>query len=300
MGYMYAALLSGGTLGIVPAFVPNQVLRYVEKFRATWMFMVPVMYEWVLNTPEQEPDKCDISSLRHVAACGAPLSNKTAERMMAKFKTAEVSNWLGASEFGFISRYDYSNGLRAEGCVGKAVFDLELKLFNETGNPTLPGEPGILYGRGYSMWEGYFNKIEATKEAYLDQEWGTVGDIARQDEAGDFYVVDRKNDIIITGGTNVYPAEVENILNKHEAIADSAVIGVPDAKWGEAVKAVVVKRSGSSITETEIIDFCKQHLAGFKVPKSVDFTDQIPRSLIGKSLKRELRKKYWEAKGTAI
>ncbi len=301
MGYMYATLLSGGTLGIVPSFIPDQVFKYVEKYKATWIFMVPIMYDWILNLPEAILDKYDISSLKHVTACGAPLHIETANKMIKKFKNTEVSNWLGASEFGFISKYNFRNGLMKEGCVGKAVFDLELALFNENGDPVKEaGHAGILYGRGYSMWEGYFNKPDATKEAYLDHEWATVGDIARQDENGDFYIVDRKNDIIISGGINVYPVEIESILLKIEEIVDSAVIGVPDEKWGEAVKAIVVKRPNSYITEQEIIDFCRKYLAGFKVPKSVDFVDQIPRSVVGKSLKKELRKKYWEGQNRLI
>jgi long-chain acyl-CoA synthetase len=300
MGYLYASLLSGGAVGIVPAFVPDQVFMYVEKYRATWTFMVPIMYDWILSLPDELLNKYDISSLKHVAACGAPLHNETVKKMLKRFDRADVSNWLGASEFGFISKYSFRNGLKEEGCVGKAVFDLELKLFDENGNSVSTGEPGLLYGRGYSMWEGYFNKIEATKEAYLDHEWGTVGDIARQDENGDFYIVDRKNDVIITGGINVYPAEIENILKKNQDIVDSAVIGVPDDKWGEAVKAVVVKKPNSAITEAEIIEFCRKYLAGFKIPKSVDFVEQVPRSFVGKALKKELRKKYWANKDRQI
>lgn len=300
MGYMFATLMSGGAVAIVPAFIPDKVLSYVEKYRATWMFMVPVMYEWVLNQPAEVLNKADISSLKHVCACGAPLRNQTAVRMMELFKDAEVSNWLGASEFGFISRYSYKNGIKDEGCVGKAVFELELKAFNEEGQPVKTGETGLLYGRGYSMWEGYLNKPEATQEAYLDHEWGTVGDMVRQDEEGDFFIVDRKNDMIITGGSNVYPAEVEKVVLAVPGVRDAAVIGVPDEKWGEAVKAVVVRTTDSNVSEEEIINYCRKELAGFKVPKSVDFIDEIPRSFVGKTLKRELRKKYWEGQNSQI
>jgi long-chain acyl-CoA synthetase len=293
-------MLSGGTIGIVPSFVPDKIFSYIEKYRATWMFMVPIMYDWMLMTPEDVRNRYDISTLRHVTSCGAPLHNTTAVKMIECFKSAEVSNWLGASEFGFISRFSYRDGLKEEGCIGKAIFDLELKIFDENGNPVKKGESGILYGRGFSMWEGYLNKPEATREAYLDHEWGTVNDIVRLDEDGNFYIVDRKNDMIISGGINIYPAEIENVLKKHNDVADLAVIGVPDDKWGESVKAVVVKKAGSTVTEDELIDFCKKELAGFKLPKSIDFIDQIPRSFVGKSLKKELRKKYWEGRNTAI
>ena len=300
IGFAYSAMFSGGTVCIVPSFVPEKVFYYIEKYRATWMFMVPIMYDWMFLTPEDVRVKYDTSSLRHVVSCGAPLHNATADKMIGYFKSAEVSNWLGSSEFGFITRYSYREGLKEDGCIGKALFDLELKLFDDKGVPVKDGESGILYGRGFSMWEGYYNKPEATQDAYLDHEWGTVGDIARLGDDGNYYIVDRKNDMIISGGINIYPAEVENVLKRHEGILDLAVIGVPDEKWGEAVKAVVVLKPGSTSTENELIEFCRKELAGFKVPKSVDFTDRIPRSFIGKALKKDLRKKYWEGRDSVI
>jgi long-chain acyl-CoA synthetase len=299
MGYMFATLLSGGTVAIA-TYSPDKVLACVEKYRATWMFMVPVMYEWMLAQPAEILNQADISTLRHIVACGAPLRNQTAIKLCNFFKHAEVSNWLGASEFGFISKYSYKNGIKDEGCVGKPVFDLELTVLDEAGRPVKVGGVGLLYARGFSIWEGYWNKPEATREAYLDHEWATIGDIVRQDEDGDFYIVDRKNDMIITGGTNVYPAEVEKVLLAVPGVKDVAVIGVPDEKWGEAVKAVVVRAPNSDVSEEEIINHCRKELAGFKVPKSVDFVDEIPRSFIGKTLKKELRRKYWEGHSTHI
>ncbi|ACL02431.1 AMP-dependent CoA ligase/synthetase [Desulfatibacillum aliphaticivorans] len=300
MGYTFSTMMSAGTLAILPAFIPDQIFPEIERVKATWIFMVPIMYEWMLTTPADVLGASDVSSVRHVVSCGAPLHNATAKKMIDSFTQAKVSNWLGASEFGFISRYTYENGPAGEGCVGRPVFDLELAVFDEEGNRAAVNEPGVLYGRGYSMWEGYLNKPEATKEAFLDHEWGTVGDICRQGEDGDFYIVDRKNDMIITGGMNVYPVEIENVLMAHEAVADVAVIGVPDEKWGEAVKALVVKAQGSEISEDDLIAYCKENMAGFKTPKSVEFIDQVPRSMIGKALKAQMRKKYWEGKDTVI
>lgn len=300
IGYAFSTMMSGGTLAIIPDFLPDQVFAQIEKYGATVLFMVPIMYEWALSVPAETLDRYDISTLRHVVSCGAPLHDATAGKIITRFSGAEVSNWLGASEFGFISRYSYRNGGVNESCVGKAVFDLELAAFDEEGQQVPQGEPGILYGRGYSLWEGYLNKPEATDESFLDHEWGTVGDIVIQDEEGNFYIVDRKKDMIITGGINVYPVEVENMLMHHEAIADVAVIGVPNVKWGEAVKALVVAAPGIDVTEEDIIDYCRGKLAGFKVPKSVEFIDAVPRSLIGKALKTKLREKYWQASDTKI
>ncbi|MBI9074381.1 MAG: acyl--CoA ligase [Desulfatibacillum sp.] len=300
MGYAFATMMSGGTLAIVPAFVPNQIFGEIEKAKATWIFMVPIMYEWMLSTPAEVLAAHDVSTVRHALSCGAPLHNATAKKIINNFPQAQVSNWLGASEFGFISKYTYENGPVGEGCVGKPLFDLELAVFDANGKRAPVNEPGVLYGRGFSMWEGYLNKPEATAESFLDHEWGTVGDIVRLGEDGNFYVVDRKNDMIITGGMNVYPVEIENVLMAHDAVADVAVIGVPDDKWGEAVKALVVKAPGSDISEDGLIAYCRENLAGYKVPKTLDFIDQVPRSMIGKALKAQMRKQYWEGRDSVI
>lgn len=300
MGYSFACMMSGGTLVIVPAFEPDKVFAQIEQYKPTWIFMVPIMYEWMLSMPAELLDASDVSSVRHVLSCGAPLHNATAQKMIDRFKNAEISNWLGASEFGFISKFSYSDGLGGEGCVGKPVFDLELDVFDEDGKSAPVDQPGVLYGRGFSMWEGYLNKPEATDEAYLDHEWGTVGDIAKKGEDGYFYIVDRKNDMIITGGINVYPVEIENVLMHHDGVADVAVIGVPDEKWGEAVKALVVPAKDVQVSEDDIMAYCRDKLAGFKVPKSVEFIEAVPRSMIGKALKTKLREKYWKDSDTKI
>lgn len=300
MGFVLSAMMSGGTVSIVPGFVPDQLFAQLEKAKATWSFMVPIMYEWALKMPDEIRNARDIASVRCFIACGAPLSNATAVKMVKSFPGVEIANWLGASEFGFISKYIYSETMPPAGCVGKPLFDLELAVFDETGKKAAVNEPGVLYGRGYSMFEGYLNKPEATAKTFLDHEWGTVEDIAMLGEDGNFYIVDRKKDMIITGGMNVYPVEVENALMQHPAVADVAVIGVPDEKWGEAVKALVVLAGDTNASEAEIIEYCREKLAGYKMPKSIEFIDAVPRSPIGKALKNKLREKYWQGKETRI
>jgi long-chain acyl-CoA synthetase len=298
---IFTALFAGGAVGIVPAFDASTVLDYVEKYRATWTYMVPIMYEWILNQPPEVLNKPDISSLRYVLAVGAPLHNRTAARMMDFFKGVEIDNWLGASELGYVTRHRYNiRGIKEEGCVGRPFFDVELKILDDDKKPVKQGESGILYARSRTTLAGYFNNEEATRAAYFDKEWVTVGDIARQDEEGDFFIVDRKIDMIISGGINIYPAEVEQVIQKIEGVEDNVVIGVPDEKWGESVKALVVKNPGSNLTDEGIIAACRKDLAGFKVPKSVDFVPQIPRSPVGKALKKDLRKKYWEGRESSI
>ncbi len=300
MGYVLATMMSGGTVAIVPGFEPDKFFAQLEKTKATWVFMVPIMYEWVLKMPENLRNASDISRVKRFVNCGAPLSNTTAVTLVKQFPGIQISNWLGASEFGFISKYVCSENMPPEGCVGKPVFDLELAVFNEQGEKMPVNEPGILYGRGFSMFEGYLNKPEATSGAFMDHEWGTVEDIAKLGEDGNFYIVDRKKDMIITGGMNVYPVEVENALKLNPYVADVAVIGIPDEKWGEAVKALVVKTPQSDISEGQIIEFCRENLAGYKIPKSVTFIDEVPRSPIGKALKHKLKEKYWKDKTTRI
>ncbi len=187
-----------------------------------------------------------------------------------------------------------------ENSIGKPIFGVELKVVSENGKEVEPGEVGLLYCRSAQILDGYWYNEEGTKEAFLDHEWATVGDIACMDNDGYFFLVDRAKDMIVSGGTNVYPAEVECIIHQMEEIADVGVISVPDKKWGEQVKAVVVVKQGCSVSEEDIISFCKERLAGFKVPKSVDYAESIPRSLIGKMLKKDLRKKYWEGKDVFI
>ncbi|MCF8035040.1 MAG: acyl--CoA ligase [Desulfarculaceae bacterium] len=292
-GFMSAGLLSGVPVVIMPSFDPPQVLRAIAEHQIAWTFMVPIMWDWLLDHADEMQDPPDATSLVLALSCGAPLHNRTVKRVMAHFPNSEMANWLGASELGFVSNIRFSGGLKGEGCIGQPAAATEMALFDQQGQPVAPGEVGILYVRGIGTFEGYWDDQAGTREAILDNTWVTVGDMARQDQEGDFYLVDRAKDMIITGGTNVYPAEVEQVLMEIQGVGDAAVIGVPDQKWGESVKAVVVLAPGSELDEAAIIAQSRQHLAGFKAPKSVDFVEAIPRSLIGKALKNKLREKYW-------
>lgn len=301
-GYMIATLTAGGTLYIAPNFIPEDSLRLIDKFKPTFVFMVPIMYDWALSLPQETIDKYDLSSIRLAVACGAPMHTTIFEKMEKQFKNAKSYNMLGCSELGFVTRISTDEWLRQgrENSIGKPVFDMELKIVDENGKECGVGEVGLLYARSPQTFNGYINKVEGTKEAFLDHEWSTVGDMARVDEDGYYYLVDRSKDMIVTGGTNVYPAEIEGVILQMEGIADVGVIGVPDEKWGEQVKAIVVLKEGYNLSEEEIIAFCKEKLAGFKVPKSVDYIDLIPRNAVGKMLKKDLRKMYWKDTDTFI
>jgi long-chain acyl-CoA synthetase len=289
-----ATLVSGGTLVVVPNFLPDQVLEAVQRHRVNWMMMVPVMYDRMLSLPEEFLGKYDITSLRTVISGGAPLHTATKLKIKKYFTNAELNEFYGSTELGVSTTLRDEDQLKKERSVGRPLQDLELKLVGQDGGEVPMGEVGLLYSRGLGGFRGYWNNEPATNEAFLDHEWATVGDLARQDEEGYYYIVDRAKDMIITGGVNVYPVEIEEVLHAMDGILDVAVIGVPDEKWGESVKAVVVPKPGANLTGEEIINFCRDRMAGFKVPKSVDLVEAIPRLQTGKILKRELRKKYWQ------
>jgi long-chain acyl-CoA synthetase len=178
------------------------------------------------------------------------------------------------------------------GSVGKPLPHNQIRVGDDQGADVPTGSIGEVLIRGPKVFSGYWRDPEATEKAFVDG-WFRTGDLGRLDQDGFLYIEDRKKDMIVSGGENIYPAEVENVLAKHPAVADVAVIGVPDAKWGEAVKAVVVPGQGTEVTAQELITFAREHLAGFKLPKSVDFTEVLPRNPSGKLLKREIRAPYW-------
>lgn len=303
-GYVYCTLMVGGTISVAPAFIPEDSLRLIEKFKATFVFMVPVMFKWMLAMlPPETVAKYDLSTVRLAVSCGAPMHSDIFQAMADKFTNAKCVNMLGVSELGFVTAIttDEWFGRKKEGSIGKGSFDIDLKIVDLEGNEvTEPGGIGVLYVKSPATFNGYWQNPEGTAESFLDDQWCSVGDMARFDEDGYYFLVDRAQDMIVSGGTNIYPAEVENVIMGLEGIADVGVIGVPDEKWGELVKAIVVLKPGSSVSEEEIIAYSRQYLAGFKVPKSVDYIDTIPRNAAGKMLKKDLRKPYWEGKDTFI
>ncbi|UCF94960.1 MAG: AMP-binding protein, partial [Desulfobacterales bacterium] len=184
--------------------------------------------------------------------------------------------------------------------IGRPNPGIEIKLVDEEGKVvTEPGKPGVLWAKARSAFVGYYKDPVKTQEA-IDGDWTSPGDVAYFDEEGYYYLSDRKHDMIISGGENIYPAEIEEVIAQLPQVSEVAVIGVPHPAWGEEVKAVVTLKEGQVITEEEILDYCKEHLAGYKRPRSVDFVADYPRTATGKILKRILRKPYWEGQERSI
>jgi acyl-CoA synthetase (AMP-forming)/AMP-acid ligase II len=235
--------------------------------------------------------------MRAIIMGAAPCPLELKQRVVALFGEV-LWEFYGATETGINTVLRPEDQLRRPGSCGELVPGQEIRLLDESGAEVPVGTPGQLWVRSSHLAQ-YFNNAAATASSMTDG-FFTVGDVAYRDEHGFYYICDRRVDMIISGGVNIYPAEVEGVLHSHPAVADVAVIGVPDADWGESVKAVVQLQPGAAAGEAELIDFCTANLAGYKKPRSVDFVDELPRDAAGKLLKRQIREPYWEGAGRRI
>jgi long-chain acyl-CoA synthetase len=276
---------------------PAVILKVIPEFGITNAFMVPAVIQFLLMMPEV--GSTDFTTLRALVYGASPITDKVLVQGMETFGCEFIQVYGLTETTGAITQLDgvdhdpvnRPNLLRS---CGKPYPWVEFRVVDaDTGEDVEMGKVGELWTRSHQNMKGYWNNEEATRQAVTDDGWFKTGDAGFTDAEGFIFLHDRVKDMIVTGGENVYPAEVENALMKHPAVADVAVIGVPDAKWGEAVKAIVVKAQDSDPTEAELITFAREHLAGFKLPKSVDFADELPRNPSGKLLKRELREPYW-------
>lgn len=278
----------GGTAIIQRTFDAAETLRLLKSENITLFFGVPAIFLLLIQHPDFRPEAFE--NVRLVMSGGAPLP----VALVRQYHEAGImlQQGFGMSEAApSISTLSRELALKKAGSIGRALFHLEARVVDDDMCDVPPGEVGELVVQGPNMMQGYWNRPDATKEAFAGG-WFHTGDLARMDEDGDLYIVDRKKDMFISGGENVYPAEVENAIFELPQIAEAAVIAVKDEKWGEVGRAIVVPKHGEDLTEEEIIGFLKGRLAKFKVPKSVVFTDRLPRNAAGKVLKNSLREKY--------
>ncbi len=288
--YTLPQIILGGTTILIRQFDPARVLHLIERERVTVFGGVPTMYQMMTQAPNWA--EADLSSLRFCTSGGAPLPVPLVEQYTRE-KGIRFKQGFGMTEFGpGIFALAPEDAVRKAGSIGRPNFFVDARIVDDDNRPLGPREVGELVLKGPSICSGYFGDPQSTA-ALLDEEgWFHTGDMAYYDEEWYFYIVDRKKDMFISGGENVYPVEIEAVLYQHPAVHMCAVIGVPDPKWGEVGLACVVLKPGMTATEEELLSFMQERLARYKVPKRVVFLDSLPISAAGKILKRELRERF--------
>ena len=291
---MYAAMLAGGSHSVLPAFVPQGTAEAIETYGVTDTLLVPTMLQLLVDYPYLRDH--DLSSLRRIVYAASPISEAVLDRAMAALPHVELVQAYGMTELSpcvtFLSWSDHSGEARARNLhrsAGRPTFCVEARIVDDEGRRLPPGEVGEIIASGETVMLGYWNRPQETAKAVVDG-WMHTGDGGYMTDDGYIFLVDRIKDMIISGGENVYSSEVENIISKHPDVAQCAVIGRPHEKWGETVHAVIMRHPKSTVTEEEIIAFCRDRIAGYKCPKSVRIRDEpLPLSGAGKVLKRVLR-----------
>jgi acyl-CoA synthetase (AMP-forming)/AMP-acid ligase II len=301
----FGCVARGGSLYILEDFEPPEVVRVLSEERICYAVLVPSMIQACLvGVPDVAERSYD--SLRLVYYGASAIAERTLRRAMDVFRCGFVQSY-GMTEatqsLTFLSPADHRRGLDERPklllSAGLPAKETEIRIVDDNDAPLPNGALGEIVARGPQLMRGYWNRPEESAEV-LRGGWLHTGDMGYVDDEGYLYVQDRLKDMIVSGGENVYPRVVEDVLFRHSAIADAAVIGVPDERWGEAVKAVVVLRAGTTATEEEIIGFCRGKLGGFELPRSVDFVDALPRNASGKVLKRVVREPYWVGRGRRV
>lgn len=291
-------LLQGARDVIMREADPVAIMALIGEHKIKQAFLVPALINMILQHPDA--DQADFGPLEKVYYGASPISEDVLKRAQSRLG-ASFTQLYGLTETIGIGAY-LSPEAHAEGRLrscGVPSPGVEIRIVLD-GKPAAIGEVGEIEIRSAGVMKGYWNRPEATAEAIDAEGWFRSGDAGYFDEAGYLYIHDRVKDMIVSGGENVYPAEVENALFSHPCVADAAVIGVPDERWGEAVKAVVVLKAGTEVDAAALIAHCRERIAGYKTPKSVDFITALPRNPSGKVLRRELRKPYWEGKGRLV
>ncbi|MBI1210592.1 MAG: AMP-binding protein [Alphaproteobacteria bacterium] len=299
-GFLAIAHRLGNTAVLQHKYDEEDWLRLVQTYRVTTTFSAPTPIRRICQLPDAIFNKYDVSSMKRMVANAAPWSYALKQLYLSKFPKDSLFEVYGSTELGVNTLLRPEHQLAKPGSCGRPAPGVEIMLFDENGRAvTKPNVEGELYVRSANVFSTY-HKAHDKFLADRRQDLQTVGDIAYFDEDGFYYICDRKKDMIISGGVNIYPAEIEAALEHHPDINDVAVLGIPDDEWGEAVHAIVVLRPGAKLTKQQIEAFAREHLAGYKVPRSYSFMNEIPRTGSGKILKRELRKPFWEGRKSRV
>lgn len=295
--YSMLQIFVGGAVVVTDDPKPAAILDLIARHNVTWGFMVPTMWESLVNS--QEIHSADVSSMRLLVSAGAPLLSHTKEALLKWFPNAGLNEFYGGTEVGVVTNLGAEDQRRKVRSVGRPIIGFRVKLLDENRNEAPTGEVGEIFINGPVLIREYYKNPDADKAA-RHGDWFSLGDVGRFDDEGYLYIVDRKKDMIITGGENVFPAEIERVLYLHPSVAMTAVVGIPDDQWGERILAAIVLREGHTADAEELTSHCRKHLAGFKVPRQFEFVEQLPMSSFGKILRREVRAPYWKKQAAQV
>jgi acyl-CoA synthetase (AMP-forming)/AMP-acid ligase II len=302
---IFPHFIRGAKVVILPGFDAGQLLRTIEQERVTTLYLVPTTIVMLLNEPDLK--KYDLSSLKTIRYGASPIAPEVLKKAIEIFGNVFVQGYgltEGSMPLTLLTKEDHildgsEKKRKRLASVGREVTVAKVRIMGEDGRFLPPGEIGEIVARSDQVMKEYWKNPEATAESFRGG-WLHTRDMGYMDEDGYVFLVDRKDDMIVSGGFNVYPKEVEDVLYMHPAVLEAAVFGVPHEKWGETVKAAVSLKSGKTATEEEIIEFSKNHLAGYKKPTSVDFIEELPKNQNGKILRKDLKAPYWQGKERKI
>ncbi len=301
-GYGLGTIFNGSNAVVLPEYDPTRALDLIENYNISKIFMVPAAIQILLDHPRVR--EVDFSNLKYITYGASPIPLELMKRAMEVLGCGFVQMYGMTETTGTIVALAPEDhvleGSPRMRSVGTPLKNVEIKVIDAEGNEVPTGTIGEIATRSPKNMKGYWNRPEATAQTIDPEGWLSTGDAGYLDEDGYLYIQDRVKDMIISGAENVYQAEGENAIYSHPKVADVAVIGIPDDKWGEAVKACVVVKPGEELTEAEVIAHARQHIAGYKCPKSVDFIAALPRNPSGKILRKDLRAPYWEGKDRAV
>jgi fatty-acyl-CoA synthase/long-chain acyl-CoA synthetase len=301
-GFMAIAVAMGQTVVVQRKFDPIDWLRLVDTYKASSTFAAPTPIRMICNVAADIKSRYDRSSMRIMIANAAPWSFALKQMYVADFPPESLFEVYGSTELGVNTVLRPEDQMRKPGSCGKEAPMVEIRLYDDDGNIVTdigPEATGEVFVRSSSVFSDYYKQHDKFEEDHRDG-FQTVGDIAYRDDEGYLYICDRKKDMIISGGMNVYPAEIEAALEAHPDIYEAAVFGIPSEDWGELVHAVIVKHPGSDLDDAGVVAHARAHLASYKLPRSIAWADELPKTGSGKVLKRDLRKPYWQAVGKNV
>jgi long-chain acyl-CoA synthetase len=289
LGFPMAALLMGGSIEIMDRFDAQDVLHAFMHGGITGVFMVPTHFHQIFALDPQVLERYRRPPLKTIISNAAPLPQAMKERIVPYFGEDVLFEIYSSTEAGLVCSLRPADQLRKFSCAGVPHAFTDVRILDEAGRECPPDEVGELFSRSPYLFNGYWNRPQESRDAMRDG-WLSVGDLARRDAEGYIYIVDRKKDMVISGGVNIYPREIEEVLLLHPAVADVAVIGVPDEKWGERLRTFAVLRPGHALTEEDVVNYCTGRIAAYKIPRELRHIEALPRNANGKVLKTELRK----------